>query len=264
MKYSIITIAISGFNDGELLNQKERIINTLKWSGLVRNDHILQLEFESKCHDIESDIETYLTAISQTLQEYIPLRSKELNISIVDSRVVHTRLIGDKKRFAIEVEDSSRGVRIMNIFVNGKSVCVDDNHIYVDGIIPHFELDISRLTTNVFTGNVDYFNGLTSAQAFNKLNDIFKIDIDDFSDEEYEKYSAITAISHQHGFLVWGPTTDNLNSYYYPLNGMMVLSAGFWRDEHTPKHELNEVYSIQIEPNEIKDILEDVLKVLKG
>jgi ABC-type transporter MlaC component len=70
------------------------------------------------------------------------------------------KLIGDKESFAFEIADHSEGhMRVVDIWINGISICCDDNTVYLPQFIGSLDYFLSNELGLKKYGK--YFHGLT-------------------------------------------------------------------------------------------------------
>lgn len=64
--------------------------------------------------------------------------------------------------------------------------------------------------------------------------------------------------------LTWGPTTDNVLAHLLHYGNHLVMTGGFWREEHLRRHpeHVEAVFVAEIEPEELAGILQGAIAAL--
>lgn len=160
-------------------------------------------------------------------------------------------MIGDKKTFGLEISDHSKGhMRMVDIWINGISICSDDNTVYVSQFISDIgyflfkELDLKKYEK--------YFNDLTPEQIHSFIESTRDEDSANFDIED-------DCICAHHQFMDMGPTTDNVSSFILEINGQVYITFKFWRDEHYNPDEINHVYKTTVNRIELRQVLSEAV-----
>lgn len=164
------------------------------------------------------------------------------------------KLIGNKESFAIEIADHSVGdMRVVDIWINGISICCDDNTVYLPQFIDSID---SSLPNDLDLNKYDkYFHGLSPEEIHSFIKST--------RDEDSENYDVEDDwIYPHHQFLDWGATTDNVASFIFESNGETYVTFSFWREEHHNPEEINHIYKTTVDRIELRQVLSDAVSYL--
>jgi hypothetical protein len=155
-----------------------------------------------------------------------------------------TLLLGSKERFALELGEEHGGLRRVDAWAAGQWLTCDDNMAYVPQLKPTLQLDHVRL--DAIRDSPIPFPGLSPTATHRRL----------LADE--------SGLRESWRFLDWGPTTDNVLAHLLPDRGHLVMTVGFWREEHLRHHpeHAGTVFAAEIEAEELADILQGAVAAL--
>ncbi len=153
-------------------------------------------------------------------------------------------LVGDPSRLAFEIGAEDGGLRTVDIWLAGRRLTVDDNAAFV----PQFCVSIER-DAELLESDHDWS---PSTDATNALDAHRWCRGDDSGGAE------------RFWFMHWGPTTDNVITFLFELDGQMVITSQFWRSTHEPKSELGAVHEASLDRAELIDLLKQAVDVLRG
>jgi hypothetical protein len=170
------------------------------------------------------------------------------------------KLLGNKDIFAFEIGEKQKGEALLqvNIYIDGKNVCCDDNTVY----LPQFYYTV-KSTSEYLKKKIDYckyekyFWGKSTEEAhkwIESTNNENSAESNEFSDDIWKTYR----------FMSWGPTTDNVTCFLIPIHGTLYLTYRFWRETHTPIKEIEYVFGVEVTPFELIQVCEMALKILEG
>lgn len=121
-------------------------------------------------------------------------------------------VFGSRDTFVIEIGESvveNGSLRPVDIWLAGRSLCVDDNIAYVPSFGSLIRSELGRLRGRTDSGLP--FGALTPTDAHRRC----RAD----NSGEYAQY----------WFMHWGPTTDNLTTYLFRIDEEAVVTTQFWR-----------------------------------
>lgn len=164
------------------------------------------------------------------------------------------KLIGDKESFAFEIADHSEGdMKVVDIWINGISICCDDNTVYLPQFIGSLD---SSLPNELELKKYDrYFIDLTPEQIHSFIESTRDEDSVNYDIEDDWIYP-------HHQFLDWGATTDNVTSFIFESNGETFITFSFWRDEHHNPDEINHVYKTTVDRIKLRQVLSEAVRYL--
>jgi hypothetical protein len=155
-------------------------------------------------------------------------------------------LLGDKRRFAVEVGDwDGPALRRVDLWAADQWLTCDDNAAFV----PQFRHSVKGTAVRVCAGHGSPlpFAGLSPAAT-------------------HRRFVAATGnddelLREQFWIFHWGPTTDNLLAFHFRDGDELVLTFQFWREEHLLKHpgHAGAVFVVEIQAAEFAGILEDLI-----
>lgn len=155
-----------------------------------------------------------------------------------------TLLLGSKERFALELGEQREDLRRVDTWAAGQWLTCDDNMAYVPQIQRGIQRDYKRLGSIEDSSHL--FPGLPPATVHRRL-----------LAEQGE-------IRERWQFLTWGPTMDNVLAHLLRYGNHLVMTLGFWREEHLRRHpeHMGAVFVAEIEPEELADILQGAVAAL--
>ncbi len=62
----------------------------------------------------------------------------------------------------------------------------------------------------------------------------------------------------------WGPTTDNLTTFLFELDGQMAITTEFWCPDHEPRAEIGVPFVAKLDRAELLDVLRHAVLLLRG
>jgi hypothetical protein len=184
----------------------------------------------------------------------------DLTLNQNETKYKLMKVFGDKSTFAFEIEEytrESKNLRIVNIFVDRRNICCDDNTVYV----PSFVNSLYS-SANYLKKKIDYIK-------FEKF--FFDKSVPE-AHEFIKSTQDINSLNHQilggeiysfHQFLDWGTTTDNVTSFLIPIDGFLFLTCQFWRTNHHPEKEINVVFGAIVTPYQLIQTIEYAIDELK-
>jgi hypothetical protein len=153
-----------------------------------------------------------------------------------------TRRFGDRATFAVEVgESTSADLRVVDLWAAGKLLTTDDNVAF----LPHFRRVLRETAGTVRDRRVPPrpYPGRTPEDIYRLLH------ADD------------TEFREQFWFMHWGETVDNVSSYAY-LEDDLVIVFAFWRAAHPFPADLGQVFVARIPPDEFAATLDEAANLL--
>ncbi|MFC4017289.1 hypothetical protein ACFOW4_04940 [Micromonospora sp. GCM10011542] len=153
-----------------------------------------------------------------------------------------TRCFGDRVTFAVEVgEIQPPSLRVVDLWMAGKRLTTDDN----SALVPFFSRAMRSSAAQVRRRDVKPcpFPGHAPEEIFRLLQ----------ADE--------TGFREQFWFMQWGETVDNVSTYAYLEDDLVILFA-FWRASHPFLEDLGKVFVARIPPDEFAAIIEDSADLL--
>ena len=170
--------------------------------------------------------------------------------------------IGDKNKFAFEIAEQPLGnpttdreifnqLRQVDIYIAGRSVCCDDNHVYVSQFVNSLWHTAEYLKQKLdYYVEEDFFFGKSIEEAYKLIQQLRDLELKIISKHWVDN------------FLDWGPTTDNIICLLFPLHGKLYMIFEFCRDTHKPTKEIGKVFAVEIFPYEIITVCESAIGVL--
>ena len=159
-------------------------------------------------------------------------------------------LHGNINIFAIEVLDSEEDqLKPVNIYVNGISLCQDDNIAYVPQFLEALKsnLEYYRRKSD-YLKYQDFFKNLNAFEAHKALI------------ESQDEYSDI--INESCTFLNWGPTTDNFHAFILPVfGGDLNITLSFVKEGSLNQ---GDVFGVKVYPFQIIEVLSNTIKELEA
>lgn len=153
--------------------------------------------------------------------------------------------VGDRARFAIEVADLEAALgdhlRVVDICIAGRSVCCDDNVVFVPAFVRCLQSDLDRLA-----GGVDPTPPPRQRTA---------------SDAHRWCRADTTGLAERYWFVHWGPTTDNLSTHLFHIADQLVITSQFWRG-HMSIEDRNDVFVAELSLLELQDVLAAAIQAL--
>jgi hypothetical protein len=155
-----------------------------------------------------------------------------------------TLLLGTKERFALELGEQREGLRRVDTWAAGQWLTCDDNMAYVPQLLRSIQDDCERLDS--IEVSPPLFPGLSPAAVHRRL----------LADEG--------ELRERWQFLDWGPTTDNVLAHLLRYGSHLVMTVGFWREEHLRRHpeHMGAVFVADIEAEELAGILQGAVAAL--
>lgn len=269
MDYSRIVISLSGFKDfeeREFISEQMQTYNRGDNLHIVQisNDDDLQLTFQTELlhTNFNADTEKCIRHITRSLSK---ITLKIYTIHAIKQEIITLKMFGDESTFAINIEKTDRNNCILEIFIAGKRATVEENLAYIPKVTAHLITEIKRLSSSAFYlfTYADYLADLNEEEALHKLDDIYYEDTEDYTEEEEEYHEECREISSYYSFLAWGPTTENISSYIYPVQQKLYIGFKFWKEEHTPVEELQNAYCAEIGYTTLLEILNECLDFIR-
>lgn len=155
-----------------------------------------------------------------------------------------TTLLGNKERFAVEIGEFSKGLRVVDLWAANRWWTCDDNCAYLPQFLQSVRDTIDRLRSGADL--VLPFPGLSPAEAYRRL-----LAADDGSHQRF-------------WFANWGPTTDNVDALLFRDGERVAIPFEFWRSEHLFPDELGKTFVAELPESELLWVLEEMLKVLNS
>lgn len=126
-------------------------------------------------------------------------------------------LLGDERRFAVEVGDGSV-LRRVDLWVAGQWVTCEGGRVFVE----QFCSCVACIVAVVRAGGIPArpFAGASSAAAHRRLRCGFV-----GGGREFERFGFFRRWG-------WGPADDSVASFLWWDEGCLVIAMGFWRERH--------------------------------
>ncbi|MBV1856652.1 hypothetical protein [Catellatospora tritici] len=145
------------------------------------------------------------------------------------------RRIGDRTTFAIEIGMAlSADLRIVDVWAAGKRLTADDNVAYVPSLCHYLRRAAARVCQREIRPCP--FPEYSPEEIFRQLE----------ADE--------TGFREHYWFMRWSETLDNVSSYAY-LDDDLVIIFAFWRDEHPVPEGGGKVLVAKIPPEQFATIV---------
>jgi len=167
-------------------------------------------------------------------------------------------IIGNKSTFAFDIGQKrlETQLRTVDIVIDNRYVCCDDNTVFLPQFIASLEYDIDRIVENDWNKYHEYIKGKSIGEIHEFILRTRTEGTKEYDIEDDKIYPL-------HSLLDWGPTTDNLCCFIISWNDKYYLTYQFWRPEHHNKSEIGTIQNVQIELSEIKKTLEEATAALK-
>lgn len=169
------------------------------------------------------------------------------------------KLIGDKRYFAFEIGDITQTNVLIPIdtWLNNTRLTVDDNMAY----LPQYYNDLKNTILRDYTLDKfgDYLEGRSPEEAHGFISSTRDEGSENCAIEDDQIYP-------YYRFMDWGPTTDNIMSFMFPVETGLCVTYEFWGDSEYDGLERKVNYIIlqkeQIIPVflELRDYLEPILQ----
>ena len=127
-----------------------------------------------------------------------------------------TLVLGNKERFALELGEQREGLCRVDTWAAGQWLTCDDNMAYVPQIQRSIQRDYERLDSIEDSSHLSPGVSLAAVHR-RQLTD---------EGELRERWQ----------FLTWGPTTDNVLAHLLRYGNHLVMTVGFWREDHLRRH----------------------------
>ncbi|MEU5166324.1 hypothetical protein [Streptomyces mutomycini] len=161
-------------------------------------------------------------------------------------------VLGDKRRFAAEVGEAGALCRV-DLWAAGRWLTCDDNMAYV----PQFRRDVLNTAAWLRSGRGSPipFAGVSAEAAHRQL--MLRAGDDDEPEAGHRPRSRFRVF-------LWGPTTDNVTAYLFREEDRLVITLGFWREEHLINHpeDAGAVFVLEIPTDDFIGILEGIAAAL--
>ena len=141
-----------------------------------------------------------------------------------------THCFGDRATFAVEVgEIQPTSLRIVDLWVAGKRLTIDDNSAFVPSLSHAMRLSAEQVRRRDVKPCP--FPGRAPEEIFGLLH----------ADE--------TEFREQFWFLRWDEIVDNVSTYAYLEQHELVIVFSFWRASHPFAEDLGKVFVARLQPN---------------
>ncbi|WP_326680930.1 hypothetical protein [Streptomyces sp. NBC_01237] len=164
-------------------------------------------------------------------------------------------ILGDRQRFATEVDDWDHELCRVDIWAAGQWLTCDDNMVFVR----QFRRDVRDTAAWLRSGMASAlpFDGLSPQATHRHL--MLRAGADDETEADFEFRSRFRVMD-------WGPTTDNVTTHLFRDGDGSLITLQFRRDEHLLKHpeQAGQVFVAKIPTAELVGILEDLVDILDG
>ncbi|MEU9421006.1 hypothetical protein [Streptomyces sp. NPDC048272] len=161
-------------------------------------------------------------------------------------------VLGDKLRFAAEVGEAGPLCQV-DLWAAGRWLTCDDNVAYV----PQFRRDVLDTAAWLRSGKGFPlpFAGVSAEATHRQL--MHRAGDDDEPEADYRLRSRFRVF-------LWGPTTDNVTAYLFREEDRLMITLGFWREEHLINHpeDAGAVFVVKIPAEEFIRILEGIAAAL--
>lgn len=150
-------------------------------------------------------------------------------------------VFGDRAAFAIEIgEPVSVGLRVVDMWAAGERLTADDNVAYVPSLGHYLQAAAAQVDQRQIRPIP--FPGRSPEEIFRLLE----------ADE--------TDLRERYWFLRWSETLDNVSSYAY-LDDDLVIVFALWRAQSVPK-EFVKVFVARIAPEQFVAVLREAAALL--
>ncbi|MEV4479460.1 hypothetical protein [Micromonospora coxensis] len=153
-----------------------------------------------------------------------------------------TRRFGDRATLAVEIgEVEPHQLRVVDLWAADKRLTTEDNSAF----LPHFIGAMRSSAAQVRRRDVEPypFPGLAPEEIFRLLH----------ADE--------TEFRERFWFMQWGETVDNVSTYAY-LDEHLVIVFAFWRADHPSPDDLGRIFVTRIPPEEFVATVEQAADLL--
>lgn len=153
-----------------------------------------------------------------------------------------TRCFGDRATFAVEVgEIEPPSLRVVDLWMVGKRLTTDDNSAFV----PSFS------------------HAMRSSAAQVRRRDVKPCPLPGRAPEEIFRllHADETGFQEQFWFMQWGETVDNVSTYAY-LEDDLVIVFAFWRASHPFPEDLGKIFVARIPPDDFAATAEEAADLL--
>ncbi|WP_433268366.1 hypothetical protein ACQPWR_09110 [Micromonospora vinacea] len=152
------------------------------------------------------------------------------------------RCFGDRAIFAVEVgEIHPPSLRVVDLWMAGKRLTTDDNSVYAPSFVHAMRASAARVHRRDVKPCPS--PGRAPEEIFRMLD----------ADE--------TGFREQFWFMKWGEMVDNVSTYAY-LEDDLVIVFAFWRASHPSPEDLGKVFVARIPPDEYATTVEEAADLL--
>ena len=169
------------------------------------------------------------------------------------------KILGNKNKFAIKIDERSLASDLcgVNIYINTRNICCDDNQAYLPTFICSMENEMTVLKNIQDKAEFrKYFEGKTIEQShafISSTRDPASPDFDCENDELYVTYRVLN----------WSETTDNVTCFIVPSDNKYYLTYEFWREAHEVKSEIGLINHVQIDIAEMIVVIQHARDQIK-
>jgi len=133
------------------------------------------------------------------------------------------------------------GLRVVDLWVAGRRLTVDDNAAYVPSLSYYMQMDAQRVRRRELPACP--FPGREPGEIFRLLH----------ADE--------TGFRQQFWLMHWSEILDNVSTYAY-LDDDLTIIFEFWRETHPTPEDLGRVFVTRIPPDRFVAIIEEATALL--
>ena len=154
-------------------------------------------------------------------------------------------LVGGRDTFAIEIGppavDSDGGSATIDIWIDGRSVCCDDNTAFVPSFRQRLRTDLDRLQRRAIPALPVGQRTAVEAHRWCRAD--------------------TTGAAEMYWFMQWGETTDNLITHAFCVNDLVLITSQFWR-ERMSDDDRQDVLVAELSQRDLEDVLQTAIDVL--
>jgi hypothetical protein len=151
------------------------------------------------------------------------------------------RRIGDRATFAVDVgATATPGLRVVDLWVAGKRLTVDDNAAYVPSLSYYMRMEAQRV----------------------RQREVPPCPSPDHEPGEIVRLlqAGEAELRQRFWFMRWSEILDNVSTYAYLDD--LVIAFEFWRETHPFPEDLGKVFAARIPPDKFAAIIEEAAELL--
>ena len=166
-------------------------------------------------------------------------------------------IVGNTNIYGFEVGDKINQIlQTVDIIIGNYYVSCDDNAVYLLEFISDIKYTIQHLKDVDLTIYNKYYENKTIEEIHEFISNNWAENSPSYDIEDGKLYSL-------HRFMDWGSTTDNITSLLFLYKNELILTFQFWRDDHEPKEEINQIQYVKVDIFKIIKTLRNLVKELE-